>query len=735
MPQSAEPSLLPDHAEPVSARLCLAIGCLIAIASLALYGPTVGFEFVNYDDPKYASDNPAVQQGLSLENFGYAFTETGMSDWYPVLYLSYMADVTLFGPNNPGAHHGVNAALHTINALLLFMLLVRWTAAPWPSAFAAAMFAIHPLHVESVAWISMRKDVLGTLFVLLALAAYTAYSRRRDSKQTAWPWYLLITALFIAGCMTKANIIMLPAALLLLDAWPLRRLTGQEGQGMRARTARLAIEKLPWCAVSLAIAVVHLQITGETVEDRPDLSLIQSGAIALVSYAGHLVNLFLPTDLACWYPHPAQVDADFMSDSAFSLRLALSTAALGAITAITLWQARRRPYLIVGWLWYLITLLPSSGLVSFASFYLSDRYVYLPFWGIYWMLAWAGWKLLSRRPKDVWVAGSAAGLALIACFVLSLQQVRVWRDSETLMRHAIEHTEDNAFAHNNLGSTLATQGKWEQALSHFQTSLKIDPDNTDTVNNLGTALQQIGQTHKAVSTFQSILKDDPDHVQANYHLGNARLTQERFSEAIDAFERVIELQPDHVEAHNNLGNALQLIGMLPEAVARYEQALEVDPGHAEASYNLANAMVGLQRLDDAISQYQHTLKIDPGYAQAHNNLGSVYQLKSQTGKALHHYGRAVAIDPDFAQAHANRGNALMSVRRFDQAILSYRQAVRLQPDDVISLNALGTAHANLGDFRQAIETVRQALEIAPDALKPALRLRLESYESGRLFQP
>jgi tetratricopeptide (TPR) repeat protein len=567
-------------------------------ATLAVYAQTAQFDFVNYDDPDYVTNNVHVRSGITPEGVGWAFTSTEAANWFPVTRLSHMLDVQFFGLQS-GAHHITNVAIHAAAALLLFAFLDAATGAMWPSAFVAFLFALHPLHVESVAWIAERKDVLCAFFWFLALWAYV---RGRRS---------LLYVAFCLGLMSKPMIVTLPFVLLLLDVWPLKR-------GIRIR------EKLPLFALAAAGAVItYIAQSGSGAVKPVGASALSN---ALVSYLVYLAKTFWPVRLAVFYPYP----------SAIPVWQAIAAAvALGGITAAAVVVRRSRPYVLVGWLWFLGTLVPVIGLVQVGAQARADRYMYVPMVGLGIVLAWGAADLLRGRPR---VQAASAVAALAACGGVAWAQAGYWQDSGTLFAHAIEVTDGNYVAEHNLGSYLMQQpGRLSQAIAHLREAARLRPESGQIHADLGSALA---------------------HVPGGW------------DEAIPEFQLAARLLPASPIPHNNLANALVEAGRFPEAMGEYETALRIDPAYEDAKANLARAQAqmryaaGLElanagKPEQAIAAFEDALRIRPGLAEAHNNLGVVLsQIPGRQADAVAHFREAVRIRPDYDDARYNLEVAL-----------------------------------------------------------------------------
>jgi tetratricopeptide (TPR) repeat protein len=545
--------------------ICLAL----AVGTASVYWPLHRYDFVNYDDVDYILENAHVRAGLTLEGVRWAFV-TGHDYWHPLTWLSHMTDVQMFGLH-AGAHHLVSVLFHILNSLLLFLLLARMTGALWQSALVAALFAWHPLHVESTAWIAERKDVLSTFFGLLSLWAYVGYaeSRRRRHLFLALLW-------FTSGLMTKPMLVTLPFAFLLLDYWPLKRIRSISGVD---DVSLLLKEKAPFFVLSLISSIVTYA-TARNVGAIVNLENIPVGyrfVNALLACAGYLQKTFFPTNLAVIYPI-SWVFSWWEVVGALILLVAISLAAV--------YWAKQRPWLLVGWLWFLGMLVPVIGLIQVGSQSMADRYTYLSLAGFFVMLVWEGAQIAaaSRFAKKLVVTGSIAVLA--ALMPLTWMQVQTWSDSQALFEHAVGVTKNNYIAHGILGRVLANSGRVDEAQAHFEEVLRIMPNKADAHFSLGVILAQKGKSQEAIAHYKQALDAQPD-AATHYNLGNLLMKSGRPEEAIAHFSEAARLNPQMAEAQNNWAYALTIQGRIREAADHYAEALRIKPDLAEASLNIA----------------------------------------------------------------------------------------------------------------------------------------------------
>jgi tetratricopeptide (TPR) repeat protein len=677
-----------------------AVCLLLAAATWLVFGQTVHHEFVNFDDGAYVYQNPIVQKGVTVEGLRWALTYGEIGHWHPLTWLSHMLDCQLYGLN-AGGHHLTNVLLHTATVVLLFLVLRQMTGFLWRSAFVAAVFAIHPLRAESVAWIAERKDVLSGLFFLLTIAAYVRYVRRPPSMIR----YGVVVAFFTLGLLSKNMLVTMPFVLLLLDYWPLGRLSEP-----RVLSRRVA-EKIPLLALAILSCVITALVP-EKMADTDRLSLALRMENAMTSYVIYLWQMVYPSGLACLYPNPAN-----------DLPLWEMLGSLGLLLAITgcAYAFRRaRPALAVGWLWYLGMMIPVIGIVQISYYAHADRYTYLPQIGLYVALTWlaadwcAGWR--HRRL----VLGAVSTVILVPLAFCARAQTAYWRNSESLWTHALACTSNNLIAHNNLGEALIQEGNPDAAIAQFQTALQIKPDYAVARYNLGNALYQKGKVDEAIAQYQQALQIRPDYVEAHNNLANVFIQQGKIDEAINQFQQALQIKPDRAEAHYNLGNALFQKGNLDEAIVQYQQALQTEPGHLAARSNLGYALLQKRSVDEAISQFRMVLQIEPDRAEAHYNLGYALLQKGSLDDAVARFQAALQIKPDYAEAHYNLATALIQKGNVDEAIVHYQRALQIKPDYPEAQNDLAwelatTPKASARNGAQAVTLAQRANQLTGGA--------------------
>lgn len=546
---------------------------LIAI-SWTVFGQTLRFGFVNYDDPGYVSENHQVQAGLSRQNITWAFTHVHFQNWHPLTTLSHMLDCQLFGLK-PGAHHCVNVLLHSSSAVLLFLLLEQITAAFWRSAFVAAVFAIHPLHVESVAWISERKDVLSGLFFMLTLLAYVRYTRKPNTVR-----YVLMSIFFACGLLSKPMLVTLPAILLVLDYWPLNRF--RRAEGAEQRTANLIFEKIPLFVLSVGSAIATLIAQRNGILDTEYLPFTSRIANAASAYLIYIWQMFWPINLAAFYPYPGRLPI---------WETAGASGLLVLMTSVAILTRKERPYLITGWLWYLIMLIPVIGLIQVGSQAHADRYTYLSQIGLYIAVVWGVVDVLEPFRYRREIFATVAPVIVAALGWRTWIQTDYWRDTERLWNRTIAVTAQNNFAHFALGEYLLKVHRLDDAIAQFDVVLARHPNDPDANFQMGYALMEKGDIDAAISHFELTLKVKPEDPDAETNLGNLLLKADRVGEAVEHFRIVVSREPSNARAHYNLAVGLHRLGQLPKAIAQYKEALALDPTYPDAQEFLQQALL------------------------------------------------------------------------------------------------------------------------------------------------
>jgi protein O-mannosyl-transferase len=631
----------------------LVIGAALVLLNALVYYQVRSFEFVNWDDPSYITENVHVQQGLSWATAKWALTTAYSPYWHPVTWLSHLFDVRLFGLD-AGAHHLTNLALHIANCVLLFAGLRRLTGAHWPSAFVAAIFAVHPLHVESVAWVTERKDVLSTCFLLLAIGAYQGFAARPTG-----PRYALMSALFALALMSKPMVVTLPVLLLLLDFWPLQR-HGDEAAGKRSWT-RLIAEKVPLLALSAATSAATV-IVQERVGAMASLEALPwstRAANAIVGYGEYVWKTFWPVNLAAFYP---------FQECSIAVVSAVGAGLLAVTTAAVVLRARF-PWLLTGWLWFIVALAPVSGLLQAGEQRIADRFTYVPMIGLLVIVGWGVPKLVERsigepvqasagarrQPGRVGLA-VAAVVAVTACTAAARAQTSHWRTSVDLWRHAARVTPANYIAYENLGQALRERGELEESRAMYEHALTVAPAHSPAYvaviqNSLGLVLTRQGRQEDARARFEAAVAANPAFAEPHGNLGNALAAEGKFADAVEHYRIAIKLKPDFTEAQLGLGSALLSQGNAAEAIGHYREALELDPSLAQAHNGLGASLAREGRDDEAMAEYEEALRLKPDLTTAHFNLAMLLVKRGRLADARRHAETALTIDPHYEPAH------------------------------------------------------------------------------------
>lgn len=584
------------------------LGLLLAVATLVLYNPVNQHPFVNYDDDRYVTENPHVRAGLTGETIRWAFTTTEQANWHPLTWLSHALDCQLFHLN-AGGHHLTSLLIHVVNLVLLFLLLAYATGRAGPSLLVAALFAFHPINVESVAWVAERKNLLCTFFFFLTIGAYGWYARKPD-----WKRYLLVAFLFACGLMAKPMVLTLPFVLLLLDYWPLGRAKGSlsgASELPRESWAKLVTEKVPLFALSAASAAITMkaQQAGGAIRSTTQFSLGVRVENALVAYGMYLWKTIWPARLAPLYPHPG--------DSLAAWQVISSVLVLGAVTALV-WRFRSKPYLLVGWLWFLGTLVPVIGLVQVGDQAMADRYAYIPLIGIFIMIAWTAVDLAEARRIPLAARIVAAACVLIALATVTHAQLLYWQSNSDLWSHTLDVTRKNFIAEDNLGGALLLEGKPEEAYPHFQAAAQINPQDPMSHANLGAYLQEHGRLQEAVEQYNATIRLTSDRglLASTYaNQGTAYRELGDFAKARASYDKALRENPNQFNAYLGLGRLLEQEGNLDEAIASYSHSVELQPTGEGFTY-LGHSLEKANRLPEAMAAYRQALQISPDSREA-----------------------------------------------------------------------------------------------------------------------
>jgi len=609
-----------NPASPAASRLPTALVCLgLFLGTALLFGRAIPHAFLDYDDPDYVTQNAHVQAGPTPASLRWALTTGAAANWHPLTWVSHMVDWRLFG-DRPAGHHAVSVLWHALNAALAFLALRRLTGSFWTSALSAALFAWHPLRVESVAWVAERKDVLSTCFALAALWAYAGYAREGSRRA-----YGLALGAFALGLLCKPMLVTLPFVLLLLDFWPL----GRGGRSWRV----LAGEKIPFFLLAGASAAATYLVQkhgGAVTEAFPLGARLENAAVSVARYLG---MFFWPFGLAVGYPLPARWPAGAVAGAA---------ALLAAITAAAFRQRRRRPWIVVGWLWFLGMLVPVLGIVQVGLAAMADRYTYLPSLGLQLALLWTARDLLP--PAGYRLAPLAAAAVLAGLAARTWNQLGVWRDSITLYEHALAVTRGNYLAECYLGSALLNARRLPEAEPHLRLAAQLKPDYGPASTRLGYLLEQEGHPDRAAACYAALLKLKPNFAEANADYGRLLLRQNRPREALPRLQAAERVRPD-AETCDELGSALEQLGRLDEAMASYAEESKLQPGSGRGDYNRGVLRLGRGDVAGAKQDFQAAIARDPSFAPSYAGLGQIAEQGGDKAQAAADYGRALELNP------------------------------------------------------------------------------------------
>jgi tetratricopeptide (TPR) repeat protein len=767
--------LIPQRGTAMRHWQVLMIYFLLACITLVVYLPVLKLDFVNFDDSAYVTSNLNVSSGLTWSGVVWAFRNFHSSNWHPVTWISHMVDCQLYGLK-PAGHHMTSALLHIANVLLLFGLLKGMTGAMWRSAFVAGLFALHPLRVESVAWVAERKDVLSGFFGLLTLLAYAKYVKWkfeiRNSKLEANPkfetriaifYYCLALAWFALGLMSKPMLVTWPLVMLLLDYWPLRRVDGRA-------LAPLVLEKIPFFVLSAGSCVITFlaQRQGGAVvpmQSFPWLFRMENAAMSYVRYIG---KLFYPHNLAVVYPKVAGWPLEEVLFGSILLVVA-------ALIVITNW---RRGYLVTGWLWFVVTLLPVIGLVKVGDVSMADRYTYLPAIGIFVVIAWGICELTSRWSSRSIPLAIGATTILISCAIVTRMQLPYWQNAKSLFEHALAVTGKNALAEINLGVYFTQTGQLNRAREHYESAIAADPNFAESWVGKGYILAEEQKYDEAIQDYEYAMNLKPDLADTRINYGKALFQVGRTNEALQQFREAVELSPKEAIGHYNLGYNLFAVGDVLGAVAEYRTATELNPKLVAAWHNLGGVLAQQGKVDDAVACYLKAVQIEPGDVAAHGELGQLLLAQGKNDDAAKEFLAVLQRAPEDSQAHYQLAMALTAQGKSKEALAHYRRGLKsfenipaglnnlawilaTYPDpqvrngseavtlaekacnlteykEPVLVGTLAAAYAEVGRFAEAITAAEKARALAEAAGAEGLAANnvtlIELYRAGKAFR-
>jgi len=678
-----------------NSRMVLLVSLYLVVAIFVAYMQVIQFDFVGYDDELYVTENIHVQEGVTYSGLKWVFTTSYSGNWHPLTWLSHMLDYRLYGLN-PAGHHWTNLGFHIANTLLLFYILYVMSGALWRSAFVAALFALHPLHVESVAWVSERKDVLSTFFGLLMIFAYCGYVKKPGFKR-----YLLVITFLSFGLMAKSMLVTFPFVLLLLDYWPLRRLQfrnhriSESGGGSYfgfQGLLRLILEKIPLfipVAISCMLTFWAQKSVG-AVKTLDAIPLKSRVANALVSYITYVFKAVWPGKLAVFYPHPGNT---------LEVWQVLGSALLISIaTFLSIRSLRKYPYILVGLFIYLGTLIPVIGLVQVGGQAMADRYTYIPLIGFFIIIAWGFSDLLAKWRYGKIVLSVFAVMVLSGFTAKTFFQASHWKNGITLFENAVNVTKNNYTSQNNLGTALASVDI-DKAIFHYKVALRMKPDYAVALYNLGNVLIKKGRVDEAIDYYHKALHIKPDYVEVLNNLGNAFVDKKDYDKALFYFTEAFKMDPRQIDASNNLANMLFVQGKPNEAISQYKEIVKTYPEDADAHYNLAYMLSIQGMLDEAVLHYKESLRINPKYSKAHYNLGNILINEGNTKEAFAHFAEAIKFKPDYAPAYNKIGLILFQQGKFKKAKVFFLKALQIN-------SSCSEARKNLEILNQTLSSSR-----------------------------
>jgi protein O-mannosyl-transferase len=686
------------------------VSILLALLTFGVYAQVSQFDFVSYDDPDYTDNNRHTRDGITKEGLVWAFTHSHAANWFPLTWISHMVDCHLFGLN-AGPHHLVNLGIHTTSTVLLFLVLFSMVRTIWPCAFVAALFGLHPLHVESVAWIAERKDVLSAFFWILTIGAYARYVQDPKPKK-----YLLALTLFGLGLMSKPMLVTLPFVLLLLDFWPLNRFQVEipkSSKRNRVNTSdvlkdqfiRLSKEKIPFFALTVLSCVITFfaQRADGAVWSMEKMPLAPRLANAVVSYFRYIGKMIWPFDLSVFYPIP-EAWAPWQVGGSLLLLISISVFAFRA--------RDRHPYLFVGWFWYMGTLVPVIGIVQVGLQSMADRYTYIPMIGLSMAVIWGIVEAFKHSPQRLRTFGIVGGLIMIAFTARTWDQLQHWRNTNTLFEHALKVTEGNYVAHTTLGLKFSREGKAEEAIAHFNKSLAFNPYFTPTLINMGLTLANQGKTQEASEYYSKALSIDAKNSELRLNLAALWDKEGKKEEAFKAYSELLNDKKVGPEAHNNLGHLLFDQGKVDEAISHYREALRLKSVFPQAHFNLGEAFKKQGKLEESQKHYAEAMRLEPS-ADVHYNRGIDFVKENKFEEAAKHFAEAARLKPGDGDAHYNLALSLTKIGQMENSLISFQDALRVKTEDSQTRYQYALALIQSGKNNEAETQLREALRLKP----------------------
>ncbi len=681
---------------------------LLILIPLLVYYQVIDFGFILFDDPTYVTENSMVLSGLNAKSIYWAFSEAYQFNWHPITWLSHMLDIELFGLN-AGYHHLVNVLIHILNTLILFKLLYKTTGYLWRCAFIAGLFALHPLHVESVVWISERKDVLSTFFYFWALWSYQNYTQAKArANHHAIVHYGLVIVLLVFGLLTKPMLVTLPFLLLVLDYWPLNRVKSHQNQsiiGFIHQNSHLIKEKFP--LFILIIIVILITFSVENIKPIETFSITERLSNSLISYTIYIEKTFWPSDLIFYYPYPEH----------FSLiHISISATILLFITYLSLRWLTDKPWFFVGWFWFLGTLIPVIGLVQIGSQAWANRYSYVPMTGLTIIIVWLVCDWASKKPKKALLLSTSGSLILLLCSWLSYYQIDYWSSSEKLFNHALDVNSNNYKARNNLGLILQEKGKLKEAMVHFKLALALKPDDIGINANIGNILikqkqYQQAKTYLLKALQINLLQQDQYQVDAEDAYNNLGIIynhNKEFNKALSAYQHALTIKPNYIKALINIGATYIQTKQYDKAINSLEKAIDLKANSSEVYANLGSAYYMSGNYRRAENYYSKALEITPNNALIQNNLANTFFLQKKFTSAIHYFKLAKANSTYYIQALIKNAQVLAKNKHFDKAIENYLTVTSLKPKLTGIYYRIASLYAQQGNQEKTLHWLQQA---------------------------
>lgn len=689
-----------DGVPLISLRLGSLICIYLVLIVIAVYAQTRGFDFIDYDDDLYVVENEHVKRGLTLEGIKWAFVAHTAANWHPLTLISHMADVEFFGMQ-PGWHHITNVFFHLTNTILLFVVLSKTTGQKLPSAFVAVLFGIHPLHLDSVVQIAERKDVLSTFFWMMTVWAYSLYTEKARRSF----YYLASLILYALGLMVKPMLVTLPFTLLLLDYWPLSRI-GRSGSWSHQTVPYLVLEKIPFFLLSAISCIVTFMVQNRegAVQSIKLYTIDIRVANAIVTYLKYIIKTIFPAHLSFYYPHHGMPPL---------WQTLVSAVTLACISILVVRTLKSHPYLIVGWLWYLGTLVPVIGLVQVGSQAMADRYTYVPLIGLFIMITWgvtSAYNTLSLYKKQLAVCGSLLTTVLM---IVAWWQAEFWRDSETLFKRAISVTEKNTTAHLNLGFVFAEQGKIDEALFHYKEVINISPHHEKAHHNIGLMYAKKGRLDEAIFHYRYVLKQSPGKEEVVNDLAVALAEKGAIEEAIKEIVHGLDHSEDSGLLLNTLGVLLFRNGNLAEAVRHFKLAIRVQPDYQDARNNLKRMLSPNGKIDQAIEVMESSLKVSPTWG-SYFRLGVLQKIKGDLKTARTNFEKAIVLQPTFAEARDQLALVNAMLGNYEEALVLYKKMIWNNPQNFEPYYSIASILSRQKKLDLAMNWLQKAMEFGFD---------------------